>query len=675
MVVFAQHNVIKDAPFTRVDLVSCRNLLIYLQPAAQQKVLSLFHFALNRGGCCSSARARAPGALARDFETRRQALADLPQAQRRAHPGRRAPAARPPTEAARRRGRARSPPAARYSLSQLLGTYDALLDESCRRACSSTSAASWSTRSAARAASCACATAARGSTCSSWSTRELKMVLVGGLQARAARAGADRLHGRPRLDATASSVYKVTVRRVAQPRRRRAARPGLVRGDRGGRPRAAAAGDRGRARPGLARPARARSRPSSRYTKENLQAAIEELETSNEELQAANEELLASNEELQSTNEELQSVNEELYTVNAEYQRKIARADRARPTTWTTSCRARTIGTIFLDRELRIRKFTPQSPRASTWCRTTSAARSRRSRTRWTTPSWSTISSACCATGAADRARAARSSTARSFFLRILPYRAKGAVDGVVLTLIDVSGLKAAEDALFHERYLLNSLLVSVPDAIYFKDARGRFIRANHAMATRLGLDDPARRRRQDRASSCPTRRLALALHQQDEAVLRTGEAQHYKLERRATPTDASEWDLVTRLPLRDRDGAIVGIIGDLPRRHRAEAAPRRRSRRRCGGATSSWRCSRTSCATRSARSSPPPRCSRRRGAAAASTRQLLDILERQSQQMARLLDDLLEASRVTQNKIELKKRVDRPARRGARGGRRRRAT
>ena len=60
MVVFAQHNVIKDAPFTRVDLVTCRNLLIYLQPAAQQKVLSLFHFALTRGGVLFSARARQP---------------------------------------------------------------------------------------------------------------------------------------------------------------------------------------------------------------------------------------------------------------------------------------------------------------------------------------------------------------------------------------------------------------------------------------------------------------------------------------------------------------------------------------------------------------------------------------------------------------------------------------
>lgn len=58
-------------------------------------------------------------------------------------------------------------------------------------------------------------------------------------------------------------------------------------------------------------------------TRESLQATIEELETSNEELQATNEEMMASNEELQSSNEELQSVNEELNTVNAEYQEKI----------------------------------------------------------------------------------------------------------------------------------------------------------------------------------------------------------------------------------------------------------------------------------------------------------------------------------------------------------------
>ena len=69
MVVFAQHNVIKDAPFTRVDLVTCRNLLIYLQPAAQQKVLSLFHFALNRGGVLFLGPSETAGPVARGFET------------------------------------------------------------------------------------------------------------------------------------------------------------------------------------------------------------------------------------------------------------------------------------------------------------------------------------------------------------------------------------------------------------------------------------------------------------------------------------------------------------------------------------------------------------------------------------------------------------------------------
>ncbi|MFK7989835.1 MAG: CheR family methyltransferase [Sandaracinaceae bacterium] len=60
-----------------------------------------------------------------------------------------------------------------------------------------------------------------------------------------------------------------------------------------------------------------------RDTRENLQTSIEEVESANEELQSTNEELMASNEELQSTNEELQSVNEELHTVNSEHQEKV----------------------------------------------------------------------------------------------------------------------------------------------------------------------------------------------------------------------------------------------------------------------------------------------------------------------------------------------------------------
>ena len=92
-------------------------------------------------------------------------------------------------------------------------------------------------------------------------------------------------------------------------------------------------------------------------TRENLQATIEELETTNEEQQATNEELIASNEELQSTNEELQSVNEELYTVNAEYQSKIQELTEVNNDLDNLLGNIE-VGVIFLDNEMRIRKFT-----------------------------------------------------------------------------------------------------------------------------------------------------------------------------------------------------------------------------------------------------------------------------------------------------------------------------
>ena len=95
------------------------------------------------------------------------------------------------------------------------------------------------------------------------------------------------------------------------------------------------------------------------FHRESLQTTVEELETSNEELQATNEELLASNEELQSTNEELHSVNEELYTVNAEYQGKITELVQVK-NDLNNLLDSTDIGSIFLDENLEIRRFTPK---------------------------------------------------------------------------------------------------------------------------------------------------------------------------------------------------------------------------------------------------------------------------------------------------------------------------
>jgi len=92
-------------------------------------------------------------------------------------------------------------------------------------------------------------------------------------------------------------------------------------------------------------------------SKENLQVTVEELETTNEELQSANEELMSANEELQSTNEELQSVNEELYTVNSEFQEKIAEISQANGDLDEVLSLSR-IGIVFLDENMLIRRYT-----------------------------------------------------------------------------------------------------------------------------------------------------------------------------------------------------------------------------------------------------------------------------------------------------------------------------
>src|SRR6187431_2714047 len=132
-VVFAHHNVVKDAPFTRVDLVSCRNMLIYLQQPAQEKVLSRFHFALNRGGMMFLGPSESLGHLDHDFEPihkhwriyRKYSDSRVPFDRKSPHTQKpsssRAGGAAPEAFGQRM--------SARHSVAQLLGTYDTLLDE------------------------------------------------------------------------------------------------------------------------------------------------------------------------------------------------------------------------------------------------------------------------------------------------------------------------------------------------------------------------------------------------------------------------------------------------------------------------------------------------------------------------------------------------------------------
>jgi two-component system, chemotaxis family, CheB/CheR fusion protein len=95
-----------------------------------------------------------------------------------------------------------------------------------------------------------------------------------------------------------------------------------------------------------------------RETKESLQTLIEELESANEELMTSNEEMISANEELQSTNEELQSINEELHTVSAEHQLKIRELVELNDDLNNYFINSE-IGQILVDNSLIIRKFSP----------------------------------------------------------------------------------------------------------------------------------------------------------------------------------------------------------------------------------------------------------------------------------------------------------------------------
>ncbi|HSY41030.1 MAG TPA: CheR family methyltransferase, partial [Polyangia bacterium] len=650
-IVFAQHNVIKDAPFTRVDLITCRNLLIYLQPAAQQKVLSLFHFALNRNGFLFLGPSETVGPLAAGYETldkhwrvyRKRSDARIP-VDARLQPPPTARTALPPFQ----------PAGGRYSLSQLLGTYDALLERTMPPSLLVNERAELVHAFGGAGAFLHHRDGRQALDVLELVGPELKMVLVGGLK-RAIVEPAAIVYRDVRIsDRESERVYKVTIQRIGS---RGGGAPHLLVSFEQTAPTAGA-----RPQPETEVEMDQVSRDRLRaieaelaHTKESLQSAIEELETSNEELQASNEELQTSNEELQSTNEELQSVNEELYTVNAEYQRKIGELTEV--TNDMDNLLASTeIGTIFLDPELKIRKFTPQIAKAFSLVPHDVGRSIETFVHQMKHPELVEDLNRVLETGQPVE-RELGDVDGKAFYSRILPYRTKGSIAGVVITLIDVSGLKSAEDALFHERYLLNSLLTSTPDAIYFKDQRGRLIRANDAMATRLGLANPAAAVGKT-ALELPNQELALELHRKDEAVLRTGETHHYKLERSIPPTPGApeRWDLVTRLPLRDRASALVGmaaIFRDVTEQKLADLKIQDSVRRRdqfLAMLSHELRNPLGAIVTATALLKSPR--------AAANTPRFLGILERQSAQMAALLDDLLEASRVTQNKIALKRRA-----------------
>jgi two-component system CheB/CheR fusion protein len=222
-------------------------------------------------------------------------------------------------------------------------------------------------------------------------------------------------------------------------------------------------------------------------TRQELQATVEELETSNEELKSANEELQANNEELQSTNEELesakeelQSTNEELETVNSELYKKnqqLIKADDDLKNLFD----ATDIGTIFLDNDLRINRFTPAAAEVF------SLKEIDRGRL---------ISDITCSLEYENLAKdaeevldklarkeiKARGKNGKSYVMRMAPYRSSAnVIEGMVISFLDVSSFENKKFSEEKSRRFFENVTAALWEPFLVLDDAFRIFAANQA--------------------------------------------------------------------------------------------------------------------------------------------------------------------------------------------------
>ena len=218
-----------------------------------------------------------------------------------------------------------------------------------------------------------------------------------------------------------------------------------------------------------------------RSTKERWQATIEELEATNEELSSANEEFQSVNEELETSKEELQSLNEELETVNAELRRKVEEVDHTN-SDLQNLLDSTQVATIFLDRELRIRNFTPAIStlfplRSSDVGRPfTDLAQ------RFADADVVSDAKDVFRTFAVQERSLRTTDTNDQYLMRILPYRTvENVIDGVVLTFVNVTDLKRAEEAAHAAQVYAEGIVDTVREPLLVLDTNLCVQSANRA--------------------------------------------------------------------------------------------------------------------------------------------------------------------------------------------------
>ena len=444
MMIFAPHDLTKDAGFTRMHLVTCRNMLIYLEPDLQQQVIRNIHFSLNVDGIFFMGEAESPGDLDDEFINiskkwkiyKKRRNVRLPLTVKNLSSRGRTSLLQSSTTSA---GKSLYEPMLEETLKTILGDRHALcLIVSRDRQLLHVYGDSSDILSVPQGK--------LTTEIIDMVTPALKLPLNTALH-RAKKENQPVMYTGIRLQPEQEDSRQVNLKVTYQESNKLAGDFLVVNIEHELKPQALKSGE----------PFELGNEASQRImqlefelnqTRENLQAVIEELETTNEEQQATNEELIASNEELQSTNEELHSVNEELHTVNTEYQSKIQQLVELNNDI-DNLLQSTDIGVIFLDIELKIRKFTSAAVKTVALVESDIGRPLANLAHNMDVPNLIELLEEAIATGKALEREVVLKDRQRSLLMRINPYRTENDIlEGIVLTFVDISDMTEVQERL-----------------------------------------------------------------------------------------------------------------------------------------------------------------------------------------------------------------------------------
>jgi two-component system, chemotaxis family, CheB/CheR fusion protein len=452
-VIFAPQNLIMDPPFTRIDILCCRNLLIYLAPDLQRKVLPLFHYSLNPGGVLFLGSAETIGTAteffaaldgkARIYRRREMPLrtdpVELPSSF--FHGRRPAPEALPSGPAMHDAARNLQILADQFLLSRY-SPAAVLTNDSGDILYISGRTGKYLEPAAGKA---------------NWNVyamaRDGLRYELGGAFRKALSEGHPVTRRGVRVESEADArVVDITVEPIREPRPLQGM-VAIVFADAAAPPEVRLPVRKGRASTALARVEHelGRSREELRTAREEMQTSQEELKSANEELQSTNEELQSTNEELTTAKEETQSLNEELQTLNHELQAKVDELSRTN-NDMKNLLDSTDIATLFLDDGLRVRRFTNQMSTIINLIPGDVGRPISDLASDLVYPDLHTEAREVLRT-LAFRERPIATRDGRWFSVRIMPYRTlDGRIDGLVITFIDITAAKHLETTLRGER-------------------------------------------------------------------------------------------------------------------------------------------------------------------------------------------------------------------------------